>query len=251
LGPSTERSIPGRGERLPLVSLLPRAWNAFGLAPWRFVRLAALILLSGAGPAVLGQDLRQLETTWLIRLGDLTVLLSLILPLIPLLALLRLADVLLTNSSPRRSPLRWRWLLRQSLSLLLLEIVVVLGGIAVIQSMSWVAGQISTGLAGVAVSIGAIAMFGWLFSQVLALPLLIHHRHRALQAMDHSFQLVRSNVLNVLALLGLLIGLNLLGLIGAILGLLLSLPFSALVLMACCRTQTPWSNDSRRNILPT
>ena len=69
--------------------------------------------------------------------------------------------------------------------------------------------------------------------------------------MDHSRQLVRHNILKVMALIGLLIGLNLLGLIGATLGLLLSLPFSALLLMACCRTQTPWSSDSRRNIFPT
>ena len=70
-------------------------------------------------------------------------------------------------------------------------------------------------------------MLCWLFSQVLALPLLVHHRHRALQAMDHSRQLVRHNGLKVLALLGLLIGINLLGLIGASLVLLFSLPFSA------------------------
>ena len=94
-------------------------------------------------------------------------------------------------------------------------------------------------------------MLCWLFSQVLALPLLVHHRHRVLQAMDHSRQLVRHNGLKVLALLGLLSGINLLGLIGASLGLLLSLPFSALVLMACCRTQTPCRSVSRRNMLPT
>jgi hypothetical protein len=32
---------------------------------------------------------------------------------------------------------------------------------------------------------------------------------------------------------------------------LLSLPFSALGLMACCRPHTPWRRNSRRNILPT
>lgn len=94
-------------------------------------------------------------------------------------------------------------------------------------------------------------MLCWLFSQVLALPLLVHHRHRALQVMDHSRQLVRHNGLKVLALLGLLIGINLLGLIGASLVLLFNLPFSALILMACCRTQTPCRSVSRRNMLPT
>ena len=59
------------------------------------------------------------------------------------------------------------------------------------------------------------------------------------------------NRLKVLALLGMLLGLNLLGLIAATLGLLLSLPFSALVLMACCRPQPPLISDSRRNMFPT
>lgn len=224
---------------------------AFGQAPWRCVGLAALVLISGAGLAVIGQDLRQLNSVWLGRLGDLTVLLSLVLPLIPMLALLELADTLLPAGVSSQRPMPWRWLLRQSLALLLIEALMLLGGIAVIQSLSWALGQLSTSLAGLAVIVGGILLISWVFSQVLALPLLIHHRHRALQAMDHSFQLVRGNALKVLALLGLITGLNLLGLIGASLGLLLSLPFSALVLMACCRTQTPWSRDSRRNMLPT
>ena len=224
---------------------------AFGQAPWRCVGLAALVLISGAGLAVIGQDLRQLDDPWLGRLGDLTVLLSLVLPLMPMLALLELADSLLPAGDVSRLKVPWRWILRQSLALLLLESLVMMGGIAVIQSLSWAIGQFSTTLAGLAVIVGGAMLLSWMFSQVLALPLLIHHRHRALQAMDHSRQLVGGNALKVLALLGLITGLNLLGLIGASLGLLLSLPFSALVLMACCRTQTPWRSDSRRNMLPT
>ena len=54
-----------------------------------------------------------------------------------------------------------------------------------------------------------------------------------------------------MALLGLLVGINLIGLMGACIGLIISLPLSALILMASCRTQTPWSKDSRRNMLPT
>ena len=106
-------------------------------------------------------------------------------------------------------------------------------------------------LAGLSVVLCSALLLHWLFTQVMALPLLVHHRHRALQAMAHSRQLVNANGLKVLAMLGLISGLNLLGLILASLGLLLSLPFSALVLMACCRTQTPWRSDSRRNMLPT
>ena len=224
---------------------------AFGQAPWRCVGLAALVLISGAGLAVIGQDLRQLDSPWLERLGDLAVLLSLVLPVLPMLALLELADSLLPAGDSSRLAVPWPWILRQSLALLMLEGLVMLGGIAVIQSLSWIIGQISTTLAGLAVIVSGVLLLSWMFSQVLALPLLIHHRHCALQAMDHSRQLVGGNALKVLALLGLITGLNLLGLIGASLGLLLSLPFSALVLMACCRTQTPWRSDSRRNMLPT
>ena len=76
-------------------------------------------------------------------------------------------------------------------------------------------------------------------------------RHRQPTSPFRSRQLVHRNVLKVLALLGMLLGINLLGLIGATLGLLLSLPFSALVLMACCRPQAPLISDSRRNMFPT
>ena len=239
MAPSTE---------LPLVTLLPRAWIGFGVAPWRCVGLAALLLISAAGPAVLGEDLRRLGVPWL---GDLAVMLSLCLPLLPLLALLRLADQLLPPAESPRRTLPWPWLLRQAAGLVVLELLLLLGGIGLIQSLSWAVGQISTALAGLVVVLGGLLLASWLFSQVLALPLLVHHGHRALQAMDHSRLLVRQNGLKVLALLGLLSGINLLGLLGASLGLLLSLPFSALVLMACCRTQTPCSKVSRRNMLPT
>ena len=236
MAPSTE---------LPLVTLLPRAWIGFGKAPWRCVGLANVLLLSAIGPALLGEDLRRLGLTWL---GCLGVVASLVLPL---LALLKLADQLLPPESRPEPPIRWSWLLRQATGLVLFELLLVLGGLALIQTLSWAAGRLSTTLAGVVVVSGGLLMLCWMFSQVLALPLLVHHRLRALQAMDHSRQLVRHNGLKMLELLGLLSGINLLGLIGASLGLLLSLPFSALVLMACCRTQTPCSSVSRRNILPT
>ena len=72
---------------LPLLRALPRAWVAFGRAPWRCVGLASLVLLSGAGLAVIGEDLRRLG---LAQLGDLAVLLSLLLPLLPLLSLIHI-----------------------------------------------------------------------------------------------------------------------------------------------------------------
>ena len=210
-----------------------------------------MVLISASGPAVVGHDLRLAGSPWLNRLGDLSVLTSLVLPLLPLLALLRLTDGLLPDRRDDRPDQTWRQLLHQAFTLVLFEMLLVLGGLGLIQSLSWMLGRWSTALAGLSVVLGGLVLMSWLFSQTLAFPLLVHERCRALQAMDHSRQLVRRNGLKVLALLGMLLGINLLGLIGATLGLLLSLPFSALVLMACCRPQTPFSNDSRRNMFPT
>ena len=209
------------------------------------------MLISVSGPAVVGHDLRLAESPWLNRLGDLSVLVSLVLPLFPLLALLRLTDTLLPDRREDRADQSWRQLVRQAFTLVLLELLLVLGGVGLIQSVSWMLGRWSTALAGLSELLGGMVLLSWLFSQIMALPLLVHERCRALQAMDHSRQLVHRNGLKVLALLGMLLGINLLGLIGATLGLLLSLPFSALVLMACCRPQTPLISDSRRNMLPT
>ena len=89
-------------------------------------------------------------------------------------------------------------MLRQATGLVLLELLVLLGGLALIQTLSWAAGRMSTTLAGLVVMSGGLLLLAWLFSQVLALPLLVHHHHRALQAMDHSQQLVRQNGLKVL-----------------------------------------------------
>ena len=176
---------------------------------------------------------------------------SLLLPWLPTLAMLRLADSLLPDSDAERPFQSWRQMLGQAIALLSLELLLLVGGVGMIQTLSWIAGRVSTTLAGLVVILGGLLLLSWLFSQSLALPLLIHHRCRALQAMDLSRLLVHRNVLKVLALLGLILGMNLVGLMGATLGLLLSLPFSALVLMACCRSQTPCRRDSRRNMLPT
>ncbi len=120
-----------------------------------------------------------------------------------------------TRRPPQQS---WRQLLRQAFTLVLLELVLVLGGVGLIQSLSWALGRWSTALAGLSVLLGGMMLLSWLFSQTMALPLLVHERCRALQAMDHSRELVHRNGLKVLALLGMLLGLNLLGLIGATLG---------------------------------
>ena len=234
---------------IPLVTLLPRAWIGFSRGPWRCVGLAALVLISASGPAVVGHDLRLSESPWLNRLGDLAVMASLVVPLLPLLALLRLTDGLLPDRRDDRpsragdsccarpSPwccLSWCWCWGRRI-----DSVVELG-----------ARTLEHGLGRPERAAGGVVLLSWLFSQTLALPLLVHERCRALQAMDHSRQLVHRNGLKVLALLGCCWPQSS-GADRATLGLLLSLPFSALVLMACCRPQTPLSNDSRRNMFPT
>ena len=133
--------------------------------------------------------------------------------------------------------------LRQSVALALIETLILLGGVTTLRSLGTALLAHSGVLAAVALLVGGIALTSWTAGQVLALPLLIHHGHRPLAAMEHSRKLVQQNRLKVLALLGLLVGLNLIGLMGACLGLLLTLPLSALILMASCRTQTPWRRD--------
>ena len=101
-----------------------------------------------------------------------------------------------------------------------------------IQFLSWAVGNVSTTLAGIIVLLGALILGAGLFTQILSLPLFVCHRCRALQAIDLSRRFVQNNGSKLLAVLGLLLYVNALGLQGATLGLLLSLSFSALVLMA-------------------
>ena len=105
---------------IPLVTLLPRAWIGFSRGPWRCVGLAALVLISASGPAVIGHDLRLAGSPWLNRLGDLSVLISLVLPLLPLLGLLQLTDGLLPDRRDDRPPQTWRQPPRQAFPLVLL-----------------------------------------------------------------------------------------------------------------------------------
>ena len=235
-------------ERLPLSTVLPRAWKGFTGAPWPCVSLSGLMLSSAAGLGTLAQELQASSNPWVRHSGDVTWILSLLVPLVLLLGLLRLADTLLPSSGPDDSDgpqakERIPWLLRQSVALALIEALIVLGGITTLRSLGMALLVHSGVLAGVALILGGIALTSWTVGQVLALPLLIHHGHRPLAAMEHSRKLVQQNRLKVLALLGLLVGLNLIGLMGACLGLLITLPLSALILMASCRTQTPWRRD--------
>ena len=86
---------------------------------------------------------------------------SLVLQLMPLLALLRLADQLLPAESMPERPIGWSWLLRQATGLVLFELLLVLGGLTLIQTLSWAVGRLSTTLAGLVVVSGGLLMLCW------------------------------------------------------------------------------------------
>ena len=214
------------------------------------------MLISLMGLGVVARDLQLSSNRFVQYSGDLVLVLAILIPLAPLLALLQLADEQLPGGMDRdpkqpASRRRFRWLLKQTCGLVVLEVLIAIGGISSIRLLSQVLAEHSGVLASLLVVLGGLGMTIWLVGQLLSIPLLIHHGYRPLRAMEHSRKLVQANRLKVLALLGLLLGINLLGLMAASLGLLFTLPFSALLLMASCRTQTPWRSESRRNILPT
>ena len=213
-----------------------------------------LICLMGLG--VVAHDLQLSSNRFLQYTGDLILVLAALVPLAPLLALLQLADEHLPGGLDRapKQPAasrRFFWLLKQTCGLVVLEVLIGIGAVSSIRLLSQVLAPHSGVLASLAVVLGGVGIAIWLIGQLLSIPLLIHHGHRPLRAMEHSRKLVQANRLKVLALLGLLLGINLLGLMAASLGLLFSLPYSALLLMASCRTQTPLRRESRENILPT
>ena len=214
------------------------------------------MLISLMGLGVVARDLQLSSNRFVQYSGDLVLVLAILIPLAPLLALLQLADEHLPGGMDRdpkqpASRRRFLWLLKQTCGLVVLEVLIAIGGISSIRLLSQVLAEHSGVLASLLVVLGGLGMTIWLVGQLLSIPLLIHHGYRPLRAMEHSRKLVQANRLKVLALLGLLLGINLLGLMAASLGLLFTLPFSALLLMASCRTQTPWRSESRRNILPT
>ncbi|QNJ06902.1 putative membrane protein [Synechococcus sp. MEDNS5] len=254
---SSDPDQAASAERLPLTTIIPRAWIGFGKAPWKCVGLTALTLIVLTGLGVLARDLQESGQRGFEMTGNALLVLTIPASLGPLVSLLRLADQLLPSgagSEAEASPGKGRplrWLLRQTTALVLLEGVVFIGGLNVIRILSGLIASYSGVLSTAVLLIGLLALAAWALSQILALPLLVHHGHHPLAAMEHSRKIVQANRIKVLALLGLLLGVNLIGLMGACLGLLLSIPLSALLLMASCRTQTPWDRDSRRNMLPT
>lgn len=237
-----ERCLP---ERLPLTTIIPRAWIGFSLAPWRFVSLSALMLITLTGLSVISRDLQQSDGWWQATMGDVLSVATIPATLLPLVTLLRMADKVLPSVSASQDTegdqksRRLGWLFRQTAALALLEGVILIGGLNMIKISGALIARHSGVLSGLILIAGGLAMGLWILSQTLALPLLIHYGHRPLAAMEHSRRLVQSNRLKVLAILGLLMGVNLIGLLGAFIGLLLSIPFSALLLMASCRTQRP------------
>ena len=214
------------------------------------------MLISLMGLGVIARDLHLSNNRFLQYAGDLMLVMAVFIPLAPLLALLQLADEHLPGgleSDPKQPTARRRflWLLKQTCGLVVLEVLICIGGISSIRLLSQFLAPHSGVLASLVIVLGGVGIAIWMIGQLLSVPLLIHHGYRPLRAMEHSRKLVQANRLKVMALLGLLLGINLLGLMAASLGLLFSLPFSALLLMASCRTQTSWRSESRRNMLPT
>jgi hypothetical protein len=243
-------------ERLPIATIIPRAWIGFRKAPWSFIGLTALMLISLMGLGVIARDLQLSSNRFLQYAGDFVLVIAVLIPLAPLLALLQLADEHLPGgleSDPKQPTARRRflWLLKQTCGLVVLEVLIGIGGISSIRLLSQFLAPHSGVLASLVIVLGGVGIAIWMIGQLLSVPLLIHHGYRPLRAMEHSRKLVQANRLKVMALLGLLLGINLLGLMAASLGLLFSLPFSALLLMASCRTQTSWRSESRRNMFPT
>jgi hypothetical protein len=243
-------------ERLPIATIIPRAWIGFRKAPWSFIGLTALMLCCLMGLGVVARDLQLSSNRLLQYTGDFVLVMAALVPLAPLLALLQLADEHLPGGLDRNpeQPMarrRFLWLLKQTCGLTVLEVLIGIGGISSIRLLSQFLAPHSGVLASLVVVLGGVAIAIWLVGQLLSIPLLIHHGYRPLRAMEHSRKLVQANRLKVMALIGLLLGINLLGLMAASLGLLFSVPFSALLLMASCRTQTSWRRESRRNMLPT
>jgi hypothetical protein len=243
-------------ERLPIATIIPRAWIGFRKAPWSFIGLTALMLISLMGLGVIARDLQLSSNRFLQYAGDFVLIIAVLIPLAPLLALLQLADEHLPGgleSDPKQPTARRRflWLLKQTCGLVVLEVLIGIGGISSIRLLSQFLAPHSGVLASLVIVLGGVGIAIWMIGQLLSVPLLIHHGYRPLRAMEHSRKLVQANRLKVMALLGLLLGINLLGLMAASLGLLFSLPFSALLLMASCRTQTSWRSESRRNMFPT
>ena len=214
------------------------------------------MLISLMGLGVIARDLQLSSNRFLQYAGDFVLVIAVLIPLAPLLALLQLADEHLPGgleSDPKQPTARRRflWLLKQTCGLVVLEVLIGIGGISSIRLLSQFLAPHSGVLASLVIVLGGVGIAIWMIGQLLSVPLLIHHGYRPLRAMEHSRKLVQANRLKVMALIGLLLGINLLGLMAASLGLLFSLPFSALLLMASCRTQTPWRSESRRNMLPT
>ncbi|MGC6483224.1 MAG: hypothetical protein ACON4T_06645 [Synechococcus sp.] len=244
MGRSNEPSTAPMQERLALGTVLPRAWQGFSSAPWPCVRLSCLILGSAAGLGLLAQELAKSSNPWVRHGGDIVWGLSIVVPLTLLLGLMRLADTLLTNLSAKESnaPKTKQgipWLLRQSVVLTLIEACILVGTMGALLSLFYALLSEHSGvLAFVILLTGGLTLTLWTVGQCLALPLLIHHGHKPWTAMKHSHRLVQDNRLKIYVLLGLLVGLNVIGLLGLI-GLLITLPLSALILMASCRTQTP------------
>ena len=126
-------------ERLPLTTIIPRAWIGFSQAPWRFVGLTALMLITVTGLSLISRDLQQGEGLWQSTISDVLFVATIPTTLLPLVALLHLADQLLPSiqtthpiDAAQERP-RLRWIFRQTAALVLLEGIILIGGLQTIR----------------------------------------------------------------------------------------------------------------------
>ena len=160
------------------------------------------MLISVSGPAVVGHDLRQRVPMAEPARGPIGAD-GLVLPL-SLLALLRLTDTLLPDRREDRADQSWRQLVPPSPWCYWSCARAGRRRLDPVGELD--ARSLGHRIGGPQRAVGGMVLLSWLFSQIVALPLLVHERCRALQAMDHSRQLVHRNGLKVLALLGMLLG---------------------------------------------
>jgi len=128
-------------ERLPIATIIPRAWIGFRKAPWSFIGLTALMLTCLMGLGVVARDLQLSSNRFFQYTGDLVLVMAALVPLAPLLALLQLADEHLPGGLDRdpeqpASRRRFLWLLKQTCGLVVLEVLIGIGGISSIRLLS-------------------------------------------------------------------------------------------------------------------
>ena len=245
-------------ERLPITTIIPRAWIGFSQAPWRCVGLTALMLVILTGLGVTARDLQQSSHWWLATLGDALLVISIPAALMPLVALLHLADRLLPPGSSHEevaaasSTRQLLWLFKQTAALTLLEGVILIGALNLIRVASAVVAGHSGVLSNLILVAGVAALAAWTLGQSLALPLLVHHGHRPLAGDGTQPQTGANQSTEGSGPAGVAAGDQFGRPDGCLSRPTSQSPHQRLVTDGQLpHSQTPWVRESRRNMLPT